>query len=187
MHTLKLAISVFAAFAFCGLWAPANASGDKVSNGIISEMRLGIYDHESNLFGTRYETGKPDVNVEVLFNAPDWLQWMAHPRLNIGANINTGSGTSIGYSGFVWDANITDALFIEGAFGAAIHDGQTEHKTSQQLDLGCRVMFHESGTIGYRVTESTSVMLTVDHMSNASFCSPNPGITDAGVRLGYSF
>ena len=150
-------------------------------------MRLGIYDHDSALFGDTYQTNKPDVNIEVLFNGPDWLRWMAHPRLNIGADLNTGSGTSLGYAGLVWTLDVTDAFFVEGAFGGAIHDGQTDKTTTDQMDLGCRVMFHESGSIGYRVSDSASLMVTVDHMSNAGLCTPNPGITNAGVRLGYSF
>ncbi|MES1989974.1 MAG: acyloxyacyl hydrolase [Pseudomonadota bacterium] len=185
------AVSSVALSSILALSAPAIAAdsgtGTNTGKNIVSEVRLGLYDHESELFGDRYETSDPDVNVEILFNAPDWLAWMANPRLNIGADINTGSGTSIGYGGLVWTYDVTDALFIEGAFGGAIHDGETDRPTADQMDLGCRVMFHESASIGYRVSDNTSVMVTVDHMSNAGLCSSNPGITNAGVRLGYTF
>lgn len=154
---------------------------------IVDEARIGVYDHNSNLTATRHETSNPDINVELLFKSPSWLQWMAKPRINLGANINTGNGTSIAYTGLVWDYNFTNAFFIEGGFGGAIHNGETNKQTANKLDLGCRVMFHENASLGYRVTPNSSVMLTIDHMSNASLCSSNPGLTGVGVRYGYSF
>jgi hypothetical protein len=39
--------------------------------------------------------------------------------------------------------------------------------------------------IGVDVTESISIMATVDHMSNADLCDENQGLTNAGVRVGY--
>lgn len=156
-------------------------------NSFIDEMRVGVYDHNSNLTGSRYETSDPDINLEVLFKSPEWLQWMAQPRINIGANVNTGNGTSSLYSGLVWDYDFTQTFFIEGGFGAAIHNGETNVKTATKVDLGCRVLFHENVSLGYRVTANSSVMLTMDHMSNAGLCDPNPGMTDVGVRYGYTF
>ncbi|MCE9648547.1 MAG: acyloxyacyl hydrolase [Parvibaculum sp.] len=182
MFKSKLTLAAAAACALVGLNAPAMA-GD----GPVDEVRLGIYDHNSSLFASRHETSNPDINAEILFKAPSWLEWMAQPRINLGANINTGNGTSIAYTGLTWDYNFTEAWFIEGSFGGAIHNGETDKQTASKLDLGCRVMFHENASLGYRVTANSSVMLTVDHMSNASLCSPNPGLTDIGIRYGYTF
>jgi lipid A 3-O-deacylase len=153
----------------------------------VDEARIGIYDHDSELFASRAETSDPDINVELLFKAPEWLQWLAKPRINLGANINTGNGTSMAYSGLVWDYDFTDTMFIEGGFGGAIHDGETHQQTATNLNLGCRVLFHENVSLGYRVTNNSSIMITVDHMSNAGLCSPNPGLTDIGLRYGYTF
>lgn len=178
----KLILAAAALGAVCAFSLPAMA-GD----GIIDEARIGVYDHNSNLTATRHETSDPDVNVELLFKSPSWLQWAAKPRINIGANINTGNGTSIAYTGLVWDYNFTDAFFIEGGFGGAIHNGETSKETPSKLNLGCRVMFHENASLGYRVTSNSSLMLTIDHMSNASLCSPNPGLTGVGIRYGYTF
>lgn len=178
-RVLKSVAFVAALFVFS---APAMAS-----DGLIDELRVGIYDHNSNLTASRHETNDPDINLEVLFRSPQWLQWMAKPRINIGANINTGNGTSSLYSGLVWNYDFSQAFFIEGGFGAAIHDGETNVQTATQLDLGCRVLFHENVSLGYRLNANSSVMLTMDHMSNAGLCNPNPGMTDIGVRYGYTF
>lgn len=153
----------------------------------IDEVRIGLYDHNSNLAASRHETSNPDINAEVLFASPDWLSWAFAPRPQLGANINTGSGTSIAYAGLAWDFNIVSGLFIEGSFGGAVHDGRTDHQTSNKLDLGCRAMFHENASVGWHFDDRSSLMVTVDHMSNASLCDANPGLTDVGVRYGYSF
>ncbi|HEY4345237.1 MAG TPA: acyloxyacyl hydrolase [Parvibaculum sp.] len=182
MFKSRLILAAAAASALIGMNVPAMA-GD----GLVDEVRLGVYDHDSNLFASRHETSDPDINAEILFKGPTWLEWMASPRINLGANINTGNGTSIAYTGLTWTYNFAEAWFVEGSFGGAIHDGETDHQTSSQLDLGCRVMFHENASVGYRVTANSSVMLTVDHMSNASLCSPNPGLTDIGLRYGFTF
>tara|TARA_R110000824_G_scaffold118960_2_gene271493 strand:+ start:112564 stop:113100 length:537 start_codon:yes stop_codon:yes gene_type:complete len=153
----------------------------------IDEVRVGLYDHDSDLLRDRIETSDPDVNIELLFKSPSWLQWMAQPRINLGANINTGDGTSIAYTGLVWNYDFTETLFIEGGFGGAIHNGETDIQTRDSRNYGCRVMFHENVSLGYRITPNSSVMLTMDHMSNAGLCDNNPGLTDVGVRYGYKF
>lgn len=182
MSKSKLILAAAAACALFGISAPAQA-GD----GIVDEVRLGIYDHNTDLFGTRHETDSPDINAEILFKSPSWLDWAYSPRINLGANVNTDDGTSIAYTGLTWTYDFAPAWFVEGSFGGAIHNGETSKQTASKLDLGCRVMFHENASIGYRVTENSSLMLTVDHMSSASLCSPNPGLTDIGLRYGFRF
>jgi len=187
LRVLKSVLAACAAFPIFALCAPAIAADETSGSGIISELRLGIYDHNTDLAGSRHETYKPDINAEILFNGPSWLQWMAKPRINLGTNLNTGSGTSSAYAGLVWNFDLTDTLFLEGGFGGAIHDGETDKETPNNLDLGCRVLFHENASIGYRLTPNVNVMATVDHISSAALCNPNPGLTNVGVRLGYAF
>jgi hypothetical protein len=53
--------------------------------------------------------------------------------------------------------------------------------------MGCAVTFRESATAGFRITQNWSIMATVEHMSNAGLCVENRGLTNAGLRLGYTF
>jgi lipid A 3-O-deacylase len=154
---------------------------------IIDEFRLGIYDHNSNLFASRHETSKPDINVEVLLRLPSWLKCIYSPKINLGANINTGNGTSIAYTGLTWNYNFSKSYFIEGSFGGAIHNGRKVSQIASRLNLNCHMMFHENTSIGYHISTYSNLMLTIDHMSNASLCSPNPGLTDIGVRYSFIF
>lgn len=172
---------MLAAAAACALLASAPAqAGD-------TEIRLGIYDHDSKLFASRHETNNPDINVEALFRSPDWLGWAGSPRPRIGATVNTGRGTSIGYAGLAWTWDLTENFFLEAGLDGAVHNGELDNTTKRRRAFGCRANFHENLSVGFRLNESNSIMLTAEHMSNAGLCDENQGITNIGIRYGISF
>jgi lipid A 3-O-deacylase len=149
----------------------------------VSEVRVGVA--ATNLETGTYDDGKVVINGEALFgrfrpNYSDPIrQFFLNPRPHIGFSFNPHSnGVSAAYTGLTWDVNLTDKLFFETSFGGTVHNGATE-------SYGCSVMFRESASIGYNLTEHTRIMATVDHSSNGGLCDPNKGLTNAGVRLGY--
>jgi len=127
--------------------------------------------------------GTPDVNLELLYGPfggeyqNGFLNHFLRPRLHFGATINTEGNTSQLYAGFTWDVFLTRRLFIEGSFGGAVHNGDDTF-------FGCQANFHESGSVGFMLTERWDVMATVDHMSNANLCDANRGLTNVGFRIG---
>lgn len=153
----------------------------------ISELRIGLMDHDSSMFHSTHETSDPDINFEVRFASPEFLSWAFAPRPLIGGTINTGNGTSFGYAGLGWTFDLTEAFFIDLTFGGAVHDGETDRATASSKNFGCRAQFHESASIGYRFDKSNAIMLTVEHMSNGGFCDDNEGLTNTGIRYAYSF
>ncbi|MGB5092316.1 MAG: acyloxyacyl hydrolase [Parvibaculum sp.] len=176
---------IFTAIALLGMsmgLATAASAGD-----VVNEVRLGVYDHDSSIFRSRHEPDEPDINAEVLFNTPDFLRWMAAPRPHLGTTINTGGGTSMAYAGLTWDYFFNDAIFIEGSFGGAIHNGETDRSTADSRNYGCAVNFHENASLGYSFDGKSSLMLTLEHMSNANICDDNDGLSNIGIRYGYKF
>ncbi|AWZ02172.1 MAG: acyloxyacyl hydrolase [Rhodobiaceae bacterium] len=152
-----------------------------------NEVRIGVLNHEMSLLRDSTEEDGVDINVEVLFDSPTWLEWAWSPRPHIGATFAThDDATSFIYSGLTWDYNFWGPMFVEGSFGFALHDGETG-KSTVGNELGCTWNFHESASLGYDVTEAHRVMLTFEHISNASLCSENEGISNVGVRYGYRF
>ncbi|MBX3489413.1 MAG: acyloxyacyl hydrolase [Parvibaculum sp.] len=174
-------LAAMAATAFICAGVPASAEG------FISEVRLGVMDHDSSMFHDSHETSDPDINAEIRFVSPDFLAWAFAPRPLIGGTVNTGNGTSFGYAGLGWTFDLTDAFFIDLTFGGAVHDGSTKGRTATSKDYGCRAQFHESGSIGYRFDKSNALMLTVEHMSNGGLCKRNEGLTNTGIRYAYTF
>lgn len=177
----KIALAAMTAASFACAQSPASAEN------LITEIRGGIYDHDASLFGTRFETADPDVNLEVRFATPDFLSWAFSPNPVLGADINTGDGTSLAYLGLGWDLYFTDHIFLDFTLGGAVHDGETDTRTAESADYGCRFNFHESVSVGYNFDGSNSIMLSADHMSNARLCEKNDGLTNFGIRYAYRF
>lgn len=176
--------------AFVG--APLSASAeDKPEQGVgsvVDQLRLGVYAHDLAFLGSSKETNAPDINLEVLFRSPDWLDWLGSPNPNLGGSINTNGGTSLAHAGLAWNHVFYEWLFVEGSFGMAIHDGGLqENVNTNARAFGCRWAFHESLSLGVKLAEHHYVMATAEHMSNASLCDENDGITNAGLRYAYQF
>ena len=177
----RFAVAALAAAPFLCASSPAAAEG------ILTELRLGILDHDSDLVRERKETSDPDINIEARFASPDFLDWAWAPNPLIGANINTGDGTSLAYAGLGWTFYLTDAIFADLTLGGAIHDGETSRRTADSRNYGCRLNFHESVSLGYSFDAHNAIMVGFDHMSNASLCDRNDGLTNIGIRYAYKF
>jgi lipid A 3-O-deacylase len=78
-------------------------------------------------------------------------------------------------------------MFVEGSLAGAHHDGANKTNVIGQKSLGCKILFRESASLGYRVTEKHSLSVALDHISNASLCSSNEGLDTLGMRYGNSF
>ncbi|NIJ42438.1 lipid A 3-O-deacylase [Parvibaculum indicum] len=180
----SMAGGVAAALALGAIVLPATTADARPLG---EEIRIGIMDHDTGLIRDRRETDSPDINAEVLFASPEFLDWAYSPRPLIGATINTDDGTSLGYAGLGWNFDLGSNFFFDASFGAAIHNGETDKVTNSSRNYGCRVQFHETISIGYDLTANHSLMATFEHMSNAELCDKNDGMTDIGIRYGYRF
>ena len=106
--------------------------------GWIDEARFGgsIVDIPTFERLTYYEYDRAGANVELLFKEVninyiglDWehpfLQELLNPRPHIGTTIALEDNTTSSiYAGLTWHHTITDLLFFETSFGAAVHDGE---------------------------------------------------------------
>ena len=152
-----------------------------------TEIRLGTAYHGYE----GREAGTVDVMVDALLPAFDLGKPLAsdvfslHPQ--IGADINTQGKTNAAFAGFAAVMKLPANFKIEGDLGGSVNDGKTTSSDSSRSELGCTVLFREALGLGYQVTKEVSVMAFAEHMSNANLCSPNNGITNFGVKIGYSF
>ena len=65
------------------------AASAQADDSIIDEVRVGLLNHEMTLFRSDSQEDGVDVNVEVLFDSPEWLDWIGAPRPHLGATIAT--------------------------------------------------------------------------------------------------
>jgi hypothetical protein len=159
------------------------------------EFRFGLGAHGVG----SVEKGAVAINGEVVFpqlRLGDWpsdAPWaFLVPRLHVGGTTNFSGRTSYGYVGALWTFEVTNRLFLEGFLGGAAHNGSLSgDPANHRAALGCRLLFHSGGSIGYRFAPQWSVMFTFDHLSNgnAAFdaCSRNQGLNEYLLRVGYSF
>jgi hypothetical protein len=173
------------ALALAGATSPEASAGDR---SFLSELRLGLFDQSVD--GANSETGVA-INAEILFDRLPFtsghaaLDRFLTPRPHIGASVNTGGDTSLAYAGVSWTIPLHDDwLFAELSFGGAIHDGPLDE--AGVASYGCGWGFREALSLGWNVTQTWRILGTIEHMSNADFCDRNRGLTNAGVRLGYS-
>ncbi len=160
-----------------------------LSPSFVDEIRIGVHSHDL----AKDENGV-NLIAEILFRRPDIyydnkiLSFFLNPRFHIGGSLNTAGDTSQAYAGATWDYRLTEKLFIEASFGGVIHSGKlTRPPGSDFPALGCSVMFRESASAGFELTERLRVMVTIDHISNAGLCKFNDGLTTLGGRIGYKF
>jgi hypothetical protein len=151
--------------------------------GWLSEVRLGGFVHDP----MSPEKGSVDLNGELLFGRRAFTGLDAFiPRLHVGSTINFAGKTSHVYAGATWTWDLTSALFVEATFGGSLNNGE-RLPTPGHNAMGCALNFRESASAGFRLNQRWSIMATVEHISNAGLCVENRGLTNAGLRLGYSF
>lgn len=161
----------------------------------LSEVRGGVFAHsvdEPGAFFGVFDTSRiQDVNVEMLFDVPSFTQWVSwgEVRPHLGATVSFGGLESMVYGGVSWTVPVFDSpVFLEASFGGAVHNGSVNGGAVYPArELGCSVMFRESASLGVMVTETASVMATIEHASNANLCAGNRGLTNMGIRFGWKF
>jgi lipid A 3-O-deacylase len=189
-HARKALIFCAAGAAYFGLSSiggRAGPIGQAAPFFMPEEIRLGAF--AANLEEGGSEQAEIVINGELLFGRPERaygdpiLDHFLRPRPHIGFSVAPDNGVSLVYAGVTWDMKLADRLFFETSFGGALHDGSTA--SDDPDSYGCSLLFRESASLGYAITERTQLLLTVDHMSNASLCGQNQGLTNAGVRLAH--
>lgn len=174
------------------------SSQKKALWGVISELRGGILSHDV-IFPDRHDLRWPnpfrhdreqgiDINGEVMFLSPDFLEILYAPRPHMGLMINSHGDTSSAYAGFTWDGKWESGIFLEGFLGMAVHNGKLRNGNPDRIEFGSRALFRLGSEIGWRWDETHGVSLIWDHMSNAGLLSSkNQGIDNIGIRYGYNF
>jgi lipid A 3-O-deacylase len=156
------------------------------SANVISEIRVGALWHDQGPFSHRKEKGY-DGNLEILFTSPDFLSNVWRPRPHVGVSINSAGDTNQAYLGLTWQHHFYKNYFANFSFGTGYHDGYKVTDLLDRKSLGCKLLFRESIDIGFRFENPHSIMLHLDHISNAKLCSTNEGLESVGIRYGYHF
>jgi lipid A 3-O-deacylase len=160
----------------------------RTGGGLFSELRLGLVDHDMQVFRDGKERGA-DIIVEALFATPFRKGRAAFltPRPHLGASINTRGDTSHAYTGFTWDFGLPGRLFLNVSLGVSVHDGDLSSDRADVKEFGSRFLIRESVDVGYPSSGRHAVSLFIDHSSNAGLASRNDGLQSIGFRVHHRF
>lgn len=170
----------------------------------ISEVRGAIMAHnvETNVSKNAGKEDGPDLQVEVLWNSPDWLNFAFSPRPGIVASLNTQGGTSFAGVGLDWTFPVSKNVTIDPYLGYVIHNGDPLDNpyapadsvrrakfNAEELALGSRDLFRLGVAVGYRHSETWTSYLVYEHLSHGHILggSKNQGLDNVGIRLGRNF
>jgi len=142
--------------------------------------------HDQGPFSHNKEDGV-DINLEVLFPSPDFLDVIWSPRPHLGLTAHSKADTNQAYLGLTWEWKFWGDAFVDFSLGGAVHDGETTNASVDRKELGCSVLFRESLDLGYRFAGRHAVMASLSHISNAKLCDTNEGLENFGIRYGYLF
>ena len=78
--------------------------------------------------------------------------------------------------------NTSNKWFFEGSLAVGYCD-----KGNEVNDLGGNLQFRTLVGFGYRASDWTRLSIAIDHLSNASIQTYNPGREDIAIRLGVQF
>lgn len=184
---LKSAVAVLA---LAGLAAPAAAEGL-----VLDEFRAGVFYHGA--YGGFLPTGPhwdlsrlESVKFAALFASPeiDAFRWIGSPRPEIGATFNLAGRENIVHANLNWQIPVFETpLYLELGFGAALTDGALTGATAPARNFGCALNFYDAAGIGAHLSDSVTLTLRYEHVSNLDLCLPNEGLSNLGLMLGVKF
>lgn len=182
-----------------GAGATADELADMARQFGVSELRAGVMLHDVETSYMNPLLALPEsidfskwqnLNLEILFRPPDaeWVHWLGSPRIGLEASLNFAGKESYARLASVWHIPIFDTpFFYEPMLGATVHDGILRDAPADRRNLGCRFLFQYGFNLGANLSESATVMMTVEHSSHFWLCGAdtNDGINRAGIRMGF--
>lgn len=161
----------------------------------LDEVRAGLFYHSA--YGGFLPTGNnwdfsrlEDVKFSALFTSPDIeaFRWIGSPRPELGATLNFNGRENIVHANLNWQIPVFETpLYLELGFGAAVTDGALSGAARPARNFGCSFNFYDAAGIGANVSENVTVTLRYEHISNLELCSPNDGLSNIGLMVGFKF
>ncbi|WP_166416893.1 acyloxyacyl hydrolase [Cochlodiniinecator piscidefendens] len=142
-----------------------------------SEFILGLgYDDITNNTDSGAQALVFELHADPFVDQDGW-------QFGVGAaaQIDTDSDVFVGL-GFYANYDINDRWFAEASFMPGLYKAG-----SGGSDLGGDILFRSLIGVGYRLSETRSLSLALDHKSNNSFNSVNPGSETLTLRIHQSF
>jgi len=184
-----------AAFGAAMMLAPAAEAG-------IDEIHVGVMQHNicvTNCKNADKEDG-PNVEFQVSFDSPGFLDWAFSPQPYLMASVNTAGETSFGGFGLEWRWDFAEGWAIEPGIGYVVHNGEIENPyasgspeaaafAAEHVQYGSRDLFRTSLGLTRDFQGPWEGQLFYEHLSHGQILGSgrNQGVDQIGIRFGYQF
>jgi len=192
---MRVAATGMVAFVGAIAAAPAAHAG-------VDEIHIGVMDHNicvTNCDNADKEDG-PNVEFQVSFDSPGFLNWAGAPQPYLMASINTAGDTSFGGAGLEWRWNFAGNWALEPGVGIVAHDGATDNPfangtpealafSQENVLLGSDLLFRTSLGLTYDFDGPWEAQVFFEHLSHGQILASgrNQGLDEVGIRFGYQF
>jgi lipid A 3-O-deacylase len=182
------------------LLALAAVPAASASAQLVEEVRLGVMRHNICVLDcdNAHKEQGPDINGEIVFASPDFLDVIGSPRPYVMASVNLGGDTSFGGAGLHWNWDFAEGWSFEPGFGYVIHDGELSFPFPQgdprndvisesNVFLGSRDLFRTSFALNRDLGDKWGAQVMYEHLSHGQILGNgrNQGIDNVGVRVIY--
>jgi len=174
----------------------------------VSEIRAGVTEFDERTLKVGWGAGggrenSIGINVEIIFDEPEFLKWAFAPQPYIGGMINLEGETSYGGAGLLWRHDFNDKFYGDISIGIVIHDGtkkvftaenlsesdinELRRRANEEISFGEHYLFRPAITLGYRVSDKWAGEVFFEHLSNAYTGNVNEGVDNIGFRAARRF
>ncbi len=168
----------------------------------INEIHVGVMQHNICVTDCKNadKEGGPNVEFQVSFDSPDFLDWAGSPQPYVIASVNTAGDTSFAGVGLEWRWEFAEGWAIEPGVGYVFHDGATENRfpggspqaaefAEDHLLLGSPDLFRTSIGLTRDFEGPLEAQVFFEHLSHGNIIGDghNQGVDQLGIRIGYQF
>lgn len=171
------------------LWAAsmlalASLVGAGKAEAQVDEIRLGAAAHNI-LDEEDKENGGVNVNGEIVFRSPEFLDILGSPRPYLMVSYNTEGFTSWAGAGLYWRWEFADGWAFEPGFGYVIHDGELDVPApGDRILFGSRDLFRETFALEREFGDHFAMQVYFEHLSHGQILDEgrNQGVEELGLR-----
>lgn len=161
---------------------------------LVDEVRLGAFQHDSAIIGTRKEKGV-DFAFEILSGPLVRSRLLGAPRIVVGGALNTAGRTDQVYLGIDGQWTLAravfsrrDSIYFEATTGGGWNDGKIDVVGTPLEETwkshGSHFLIRSGASVGYHFNTRWSLAFAFNHISNAGLARRNEGMNDLGLLLG---
>jgi len=169
---------------------------------VVEDVQLGVMAHNVELLYAKNanKEDSPNLEAQLTFAAPDFLNFAFSPNPFLVGSVNKGSDFDFAGAGLEWRWSFADSWRLDPSLAYVVHDGELDNPftpgtpestqfAGENVLYGSRDLFRLSLGLTHEFGPSVSAQVLLTHLSHGQILGEgrNQGVDQVGVRLGWRF